>query len=118
MTTLKKEDLLPFIGSEVFYRHWAKLVIYTEGVKFLADKAHAYWLIDHIAIHQMVPKIHDLEFQNWKLVVDLLTHRGTITVDDGNGNIAEIEDINWTDFPLEEITLFYTGRTLMLPSEY
>ncbi|CAA9302355.1 hypothetical protein AVDCRST_MAG94-444 [uncultured Leptolyngbya sp.] len=41
-----------FHGCETFYRYWTGRLIYTEGVKYLADTAHCYWLIDAIASHQ------------------------------------------------------------------
>ena len=35
-------------GSENFYCHKPSLMLYTDGVKELAEKAGAYWLIDLI----------------------------------------------------------------------
>jgi hypothetical protein len=52
------------------------------------------------------------------LKVDLEKHTGVLTCDDGNGNIVYTEKVPFTDFPLPEITIWYTNRTLLLPSEY
>jgi hypothetical protein len=37
--------LKQFIGSGIIYQHWLG-IRFTEGVKYLADAAEAYWLID------------------------------------------------------------------------
>jgi uncharacterized protein DUF6876 len=38
--------------------------------------------------------------------------------DDGNGNIVFTKEIEHTDFPLDEITLYFTNSVIHLPSEY
>lgn len=38
--------------------------------------------------------------------------------DDGNGNAVYSKRIPFTDFPLEEISLYYCNKTILLPSEY
>ena len=35
-------------NSENFYRHKPSLILYTDGIKELAEKCGAYWLIDLI----------------------------------------------------------------------
>ena len=47
-TTISESDLSQFIGTENYYRHWTGHGVYTDGVKYLAEKAGAYWLIDAI----------------------------------------------------------------------
>jgi hypothetical protein len=42
----------------------------------------------------------------------------TLTCDDRNGNIVFTKRIEFTDFPLEKITLYYANKTILLPSEY
>jgi hypothetical protein len=37
---------------------------------------------------------------------------------DGNGNTVYRKEIEYTDFPLPEITLWFTDNTVLLPSEY
>ena len=39
-------------GSENFYCHKTSLILYTDGVKEMAEKCSAYWLIDLIISHQ------------------------------------------------------------------
>jgi len=122
MTTesLTKEDLAQFTGSENWYRHGlVRDVLFTDGVKHVADAGGAYWLIDEIALAQRYEKrVAAEEFQHWKLAVDLDKHKGVLTCDDGNGNIVFSKRIPFTDFPLSEITLYYVNNTILLPSEY
>jgi hypothetical protein len=112
-----KETLRQFTGSEQFYRAGIPSLIITEGVKHLADTAGAYWLIDLIASWQVDPSVREQEFQVWKLVVEE-DESAVVTCEDGNDDEISSQKIQWTDFPLREITLWFTGGTLLLPSEY
>jgi hypothetical protein len=114
--TLNEADLANFTGSENWYRHWLGKSLYTDGVKYVADQAGAYWLIDEIAINQTVPKVRAEEFQVWTLKVS--GSKGVLICDDGNGNVVFTKRIEHTDFPLPEIKLYYADGTLLLPSEY
>jgi len=55
--------------------------------------------------------------QFWKLTVKP-DQTATLTCDDGNGHVVFEKRIEFTDFPLEEITLYFTNKTILLPSEY
>lgn len=119
--SLTHSDLNQFTGTETWYRHnLARKVIYTDGVKYLADHAGAYWLIDKIAIaQQFEPKLKGEEFQCWKLRVK--DSKATLTCDDGNGHVLLSEEITYTDFPLAEIDLWVEvgeAPCILLPSEH
>jgi Family of unknown function (DUF6876) len=108
-----------FRGTEHWYQHpLAKSLTYTDGAKYIADTAGAYWLLDQIALSYRRGKLKHENFQVWKLEVDELTHRGYITVDDGNGNVLRRKMIALTDFPKEGVTLWCVENVIMLPSEY
>ena len=51
-------DLRQFTGTTQWHR-WSKLteLVCTDGAKYLADEAGAYWLLDAIASHQSAPVI-------------------------------------------------------------
>jgi hypothetical protein len=117
--TLNKSDLAQFTGSEQWYRHGInRKVLFTDGAKFVADQAGAYWLLDEIAIIQPHdPRVAAEEFQVWKLAVTA-DHSGILTCDDGNGNVVYTKQIEYTEFPEEGITLWYTNNVILLPSEY
>ena len=57
------------------------------------------------------------EFQVWKLTVRP-DRSATLTCDHGNGNIVFTKKIEYTDFPLDEITLYFANNAIHLPSEY
>lgn len=118
MTRTLASDLAQFTGSENWYQHWMKQCTYTDGVKFMAEQAGAFWLIDEVAINQMLPKVKAEEFQVWTLKTDLDRKYGVLTCDDGNGNVVFTKEIHFTDFPLPEIKLYFTDRVILLPSEY
>lgn len=114
-----KADLAQFTGTENWYRHpIVRTVIYTDGIKFLAEQAGAYWLIDEIAFSQSLKNVKAEEFQVWKLSVDLEKSRGVLTCDDGNNNIIYKKHIQYTDFPLDEIRIYFVNNVILLTSEY
>jgi hypothetical protein len=110
-------DLAMHSGSETCYRHWAGTLRFTEGVQYLAETASAYWLIDLIASWCPHASLRNEEFVLWKLVVNS-DRTATAIADDGNGRELVRQDIPWTDFPLDEVSLYLTDNTLLLPSEY
>ena len=115
--TLTQADLLQFSGSDQFYRHGiVRNIVYTEGAKYLAEHAGAYWLLDEIALAQRGdPKVKAEEFQTWKLTV--ADQKATLTCGDGNGNTVFTKAIEFTDFPLSEVTLWFENNTIYLPGE-
>jgi hypothetical protein len=117
--TLNKSDLAQFTGSETWYRHAInRKVLYTDGAQYVAEHGGAYWLLDEIAIIQPYDKrVAAEEFQVWKLTVRP-DQSATLTCDDGNGKIVFTKKIEYTDFPLDEITFYFTDNTILLPSEY
>jgi hypothetical protein len=122
MTTeakLTKDDLRRFTGSEHWYRHGInRRVLFTDGAKYVADTAGAYWLLDEIAIIQPYNKRVAAEgFQLWKLTVRP-DHSATLSCGDGNGHIVFTKEIEYTDFPLDEIALYFVNNVIHLPSEY
>jgi hypothetical protein len=117
--TLTKADLSQFTGSEQWYRHdIVRDVLFTDGAKYVADQAGAYWLLHEIALAQRYQKsVTAEEFQLWKLTVNP-DRTATLTCEDGNGKAVYSKAIEYTDFPLPEIALYFTNNTILLPSEY
>jgi prepilin-type processing-associated H-X9-DG protein len=117
--TLSTADLWQFTGSEHWYRHSLnRNVLFTDGAKYVADTAGAYWLLDEIALIQPYDKrVAAEKFQVWKLVVHP-DQRATLTCEDGNVNTVFTKQLDYTDFPLDEITLYFTNNVIYLPSEY
>lgn len=116
---LTKDDLAGFTGTEQWYRHPVlKNTLYTDGIKYVAQKAGAYWLIDEITFQQYHPRIKNEEFLVWTLKVDLKDSTAVLICDDGNDRILFTKPIGYTDFPLEEIKIYVVDNVILLPSEY
>ena len=108
-----------FTGSEHWYRHGlVRSILFTDGVKYVADAAGAYWLLDEIALAQKGEKaVAAEEFQVWRLTVKP-DHTAVLACEDGNDNTVFEKAIPFTDFPPEGITLWFANNTIYLPSEH
>ncbi|NMF63281.1 hypothetical protein DP113_34655 (plasmid) [Brasilonema octagenarum UFV-E1] len=111
-------DLKQFIGSDIIYKHWLGIG-FTEGVKYLADTAEAYWLIDAIASHQTQTFLSNTKlqyFQIWHLLVK--GKSGTLICEWDTDKEILRQELEYTDFSLSSIKLYLVQRVLMLPNEY
>ncbi|MDF1864418.1 MAG: hypothetical protein P1U70_06270 [Saprospiraceae bacterium] len=121
MTLLKQElinGLDQFYGSEVFYyQPLYPQYRYTEGVKYLAEHAGVYWLLDYVFANQLDAPIKAEGFQVWELTLND-DGSAVIRVEDGNKNEVKRYDLSFTDFPLKQYSLWFIDGTLLLPSEY
>ncbi|TDE11045.1 DUF6876 family protein [Dyadobacter psychrotolerans] len=116
---LTNADLAVFTGTEQWYRHpVVKNTLYTDGIKFVAQRARAYWLIDEITYQQYHLRIKNEEFQVWTLKVDLEGSTAILTCDDCNDHIIFTKPIGYTGFPLKKIKIYVTNDVILLPSEY
>lgn len=105
-----------FYGSDESYRHGInRNVVFSQGARFVAESCGAYWLIDEIAIAQFNHKVKAEEFQVWKLKV--AGNKGVLTMGDGNDHTLFVMKLQFTDFPLPEITLWVENNTIYLPRE-
>jgi len=123
------QNLKHFGGTEQYYKHWLGIQ-YTDGIKYLAENAQCFWLIDAIASHQpRANRIHRLtEFQLWFLHVgnaEFIKPKGsnaavlTCWEDSPTPETKPviIQQIPFTDFPLSEIKFYLQEKVLLLPSE-
>lgn len=124
---LTKSDLAHFTGTENHYRYSPLLfrkILLTDGTKYVADQAGAYWLMDIISSMQLEPKVRNEGFQVWKLLLDddsktrSNMSSAVVTCEDGNGNEVYRQVIDSTNFPLDEIKFYLVDNVIMLPSEY
>jgi len=116
---LSPDDLRQFYGSENWYRHGlVRHILFTDGAKHVADEGGAYWLLDEIALAQRYEKrVAAKRFQVWKLTVHE-DRSAALTCSDGSNNIVLTKRIPFTDFPVDEITLWFANNTIYLPSEH
>ena len=108
-----------FTGTTAYYQHWTKLIVYTDGVKYLAEAARAFWLLDAIALAQ--PRaLRDgslREFQLWELYVRDDRSASLVCSRDSDDE-AFRRAIDYTDFPIDYVKLYVEGNVLLLPSEH
>ena len=118
---LLPEDLSMFTGGEKFYKHpLVPRMVYTEGVKYFATKAGAYWFVDKVAA-----ELEDLMANEpfISLVLTVENEKATLSVTDGNKNALSPDFyIDFTDAPEGEwpfwIESYGDRSTLLLPSEH
>jgi hypothetical protein len=116
-------DLAHFTGTEHWYRHPLNgSVTYTDGVKFFAEKAGAYWFLDILATEVAGLVNDDQPFIAVRLNVN--DNQAIITAGDGNGNELWSRKLEFTDchdgnWPFYIATGGPGGAfVIMLPSEY
>ncbi len=125
MTTTRSADelhlaLAHFTGTEHYYRTHPGLLA-TDGAKYLADEAGAYWLFD--LVWGVLPKITD-EFAILELSLREGTGGAGLKIHDGREpeTVYHRQEITRTDFPLPSITLYIqqNGRdwVVLLKGEY
>jgi hypothetical protein len=128
--TLTETDLQRFTGDLERFRHpFVRSVIYTPGVKCVAERGGAYWLIDELAFAiaggeitkagKREPRVLEMHF--WRLTVN--DQVGELTARaDSDIKPFFVKGIDYTDFPLDKIDIWaaFDGEhwTLYLPSEH
>lgn len=121
-----KSELAQFSGTESYHKfsYLFKNLVLTDGVKYLAEKAGAYWLMDIIGSYQYKCRKDEMlrDFQLWTLKKTEGNEAIVICERDTN-NVAFKQEIPHTDFPLDTIKLYVmpssaTTYVIMLPNEY
>ncbi len=112
---LREESLGQFSGTEYWYKHLSGY-LYTDGVLYVAKEGGAFWLVDKILLTTRAKK-NLQEFGVWKLEVKE-DKTAVLVCEDGNYNQLYQEQIEWTDFPLSRIELWFENGVLILPSEH
>jgi hypothetical protein len=120
MTACELEtQLRQFTGTSQYARLYAHVLL-TDGAVFLADKAKAWWLLDVYASHLLHLNGDAEPFTCLKMSV--ADHSAMVVIEDGNEKVIAKQPIEYTDFPLSEITLYgcwsEENWVVMLPSEY
>lgn len=83
----------------------------TDGIKYLAEKAQAFWLIDAIASYMRKEPV-----QFWHLEVK--KDKAVLTMkEDSDQPILVTQKIGYTDFPFS-VDIWVMDGVVMLPSEY
>jgi hypothetical protein len=110
--------LTQFTGTEKYYRISRKHLL-TDGTKYLAEAGECFWMMDAIASH-----LAEIGAADWFVLVRMTVNGGKATMiyEDGSGKEHARQEIPYTDFPLQAISLYacWDGEhwVIMLPSEY
>lgn len=116
-----KNNLAQFCGTDDYHKYMGNIII-TDGVKYMADTCGAFWFLDIMwSVLMTKPAI-----KAQPMLVMKLKKTGedtaVVTIEEGNKKVLYTQDINFTDFPLEEITVWANVdgqyRVILLPSEY
>jgi len=118
MKNFDASQLSHFTGTERYYRITRRHLL-TDGTKFLAEEAECFWMMDAIASH-----LSEIGIEDWFVLVRVQVEQGRalMVYEDGNGTEHARQQIPYTDFPLQAVTLYACWDSehwvIMLPSEY
>ena len=115
-------ELPNFYGTDGYTR-WSALFrnfVLTDGALYLAENAGAFWLMDAIASH--LGSYKNEGFVVAKLLRAKASNGWILRLEDGNNEVRADQSIGYSDFPLDEITLYVefdgTNHVILLPSEH
>ena len=115
---LDSGTLAQFTGTSGYYRISRRHLL-TDGTKHLAEQGACFWMMDAVASH-----LSEIGTRDWFVLVRVTVTQGraVMVYEDGNGLELARQEIPYTDFPLDAITLYACWDTvhwvIMLPSEY
>ena len=110
-----EENLKNFCGTTTYYKYLCNTSL-TDGTKYLAEACGAFWLMDIIASYQQ--KFSHCLFQIWELKITSRPKAVVTMKEDTDSPILAKQEIEYTDFPLDEIKMYCENRVIFLPSEY
>uniref|UniRef100_UPI004047A738 DUF6876 family protein n=1 Tax=Flavobacterium sp. TaxID=239 RepID=UPI004047A738 len=115
---LSAVTLAQFTGTA---QYWcvARQFVITDGVKYLAESAACFWLIDAAISHLL-----EIGTCDWFVLVrtEVSGSSAVMIYEDGNGSEHARQEIAYTDLPLSSVRLYAVWDSerwvIMLPSEY
>ncbi len=115
---LSAATLAQFTGIAQYWRVARQFVI-TDGVKYLAESAACFWLIDAAISHLL-----EIGTADWFVLVrvEVSGSSAVMIYEDGNGSEHARQEIASTDLPISSVRLYAVWDSerwvIMLPSEY
>ena len=115
---LDPATLSQFIGTAQYWRVARQFAI-TDGVKYLAETAACFWLIDAAISHLL-----EIGTADWFVLVrtEVSGSSAVMIYEDGNGLEHARQEIGHTDLQLPSVDLYAVWDSqrwvIMLPSEY
>ena len=105
--------------STAQYWRVARQFVITDGVKYLAESAACFWVIDAAISHLL-----EIGTCDWFVLVrvEVSGSSAVMIYEDGNGSEHARQEIAYTDLPLSTVRLYAVWDSerwvIMLPSEY
>ena len=112
-----RSEMQQYIGTVSYHNLSLTSLLATDGVRIVAEKAEAFWLIDAIGSYQTNPKVQALAIQFWTLEVKDNQAVLFCVEDCGMPRIVE-QEIKYTDFPDGNWKFYVQQGIMMLPGEY
>lgn len=110
-----EDELGQFHGTSRYLKNFTGL-LFTDGVKFLADQAGCYWLIGLVGSYQR--SLEGVRFQLWELDAGE-DNKAVVTMrEDTDEPVLVRQRIPYTDFPLRRFSFYCVDNVMMLKSEY
>lgn len=118
-----RESLQQFCGTTQFFQLPLIRTRFTDGINYLAKKADCFWLVTDASViaKSLMDRSYFIAIDVKRLSESERQQKGCeaiINYTDGNETILETHRYNVTDFPLDELRMYFVNNTLMLPNEY
>ena len=111
---LELRELDNYIGTEQYHRIYLGAIA-TDGVKYIMDNGYSWFVTDAISIIKY--KFAREAFLTAELRVNKENSTADMVITDGDGHILYRQHYIYTDAQ-RDITLYYTGKVIMLSGEY
>ena len=114
------ETLQSFRGTSKYHEHASigyNRILLTDGCNFVRERFEAYWLFDLILSYQSFVKFQNNTFQVWRLE----KQKGgawLISCTDGNDMVLLVQELEYSDFPIDDFKIWVVDGIAMLPTEY
>jgi hypothetical protein len=116
MKKITPNDLAQFTGTEQHYfLPMFPAMKYTDGVKYFAERAGAYWFVEFVAMHYY-PMSKREDFMVIEMRV--ASNMARIIVTDGDERQLAAKLIDFTDCPDGVWKFYMEGGVLLVPSEH
>jgi len=112
----ENDQLSGYIGSAYYHKYICGTQL-TDGTKEAAEIYQCYWFLDIIASVQYMPEVKAEGFQVFKLE-RIKDYHFKVTMEDGNDNVIYTQNIAYSDFKDDILTLWVVDKIIMLPTEY
>ena len=118
-----KAELQHFKKSKTVYKIPFLGALVTERIRYLSTSEEYFELFMDMCVigRKLISKSSPVLINFKRLSKEKQIYTGCeveIIYTDENDNILEKQEYRETDFPLDELRLFFVNDTLMLPSEY